>query len=94
MALEPGHEAVLGAFREQVHDLVAFEIDEDRAVGAALLEREIVHAEHPDPPDLRQRRALDLPQQGVAGGDDAQFLGEPCPRSAAELEGYRQERIL
>jgi hypothetical protein len=44
MALEPAHEALLGAFREQVHDLVAFEIDQDRALGAALLEREIVHA--------------------------------------------------
>ena len=65
MALEPGHEALLGALREKVHDLAEFEIDEDGAVGAALLEREVVHAQNPDLADLRQRRALDPPQQGV-----------------------------
>ncbi|MDP9480465.1 MAG: hypothetical protein M3R38_33190 [Actinomycetota bacterium] len=48
MPLEPAHEALLGALRQQVHDLVEFEIDEYGAVRAALLEREIVHAEHPD----------------------------------------------
>jgi hypothetical protein len=44
VALEPGHEALLGALRKQVHDLMVFEIHEDGAVGAALLEGEVVHA--------------------------------------------------
>jgi hypothetical protein len=44
MASEPGHEALLGALRQQVHHLVTFEIDEDGAVSAALLEGEVVHA--------------------------------------------------
>ena len=61
VALEPSHEALLGALREKVNDLLKFEIDEDRSVRAAFLESEIVHAENPDPPDLRQRRGLDPP---------------------------------
>jgi hypothetical protein len=40
MTLEAAHEALLGTLRKQVHDLVVFEIYEDRGVGAALLERD------------------------------------------------------
>jgi hypothetical protein len=63
-------------------------------VGAALLEGEVVHAEDPDLADLRKRRVLDPPQQGVAGGDDAQLQGQPGPRPAAELEGDREQGFL
>ncbi|MGH3144247.1 MAG: hypothetical protein ACRDTR_00420 [Rubrobacter sp.] len=73
---------------------MAFEIDEDRAVGAALLEGEVVHAEDPDLADLRQRRGLDPPQQGVARGQDAQLSGQPGTRPAAELEGDREQGLL
>lgn len=94
MPLEPGHEAVLGTLREKVHDLMAFEIDEDRAVRVAFLEREIVHAEYPHLTDLRQGRGLDPPQQCVAGGHDAQLQGKSCSRLAAEFEGDRKQRLL
>jgi hypothetical protein len=94
MALEPGHEALLGTLRQQIHDPMAFEIDEDGSIRAALLESEVVYAEHPDFTDLRQRRGLDPPQQGVASGDDTQFQGQPGTRSAAELEGDRQQSLL
>src|SRR5215203_1104972 len=80
MALEPAHEALLGAVRDKIHDLMAFEIDEDGAVGAALLESEVVHAQNPDLADLRQRRGLDPPQQSVAGGHNAQLQSQPVTR--------------
>jgi len=44
MAPEPGNEVLLGALRQQVHDLVLFEVYEDSAVGAALLESEVVNS--------------------------------------------------
>jgi hypothetical protein len=44
VASEPGHEALLGALRKQVHDLMIFEVYEDRAIRAAFLESEVVHA--------------------------------------------------
>jgi len=94
VALEPSHEALLGALREKVHYLVEFEIDEDRAVRAALFESEIVHAENPDLPDLRQGRGLDPPQKSVTSGDDAQLQGQPGARPAAKFEGNRQQSLL
>jgi len=94
MAPEPGHEALLRALRKQIHDPTVFEVYEDRAVGAAFLEREVVHAENPDPPDLRHRGALDPLQQGVTSGDDPQFQGQPGARPAAELEGDREQGLL
>src|SRR5215216_707665 len=73
---------------------MAFEIYEDRAVCAALLEGEIVHPEHPDLPDLRQGRALDPLQQGVATDDKTQLQGQPGARSATEFEGDREQSLL
>jgi hypothetical protein len=94
VALEPGHEALLGTLRQQIHDLMALEIDEDSSIRTALLESEVVHAENPDLTHLRQRRGFDPPQKCVTSGDDTQLQGQPGTRSAAEFEGDRQQSLL
>src|SRR5829696_7375043 len=94
MVLEPAHEALLGALRQEIHDLMLFEVYEDGAVRGALLEGEVVYAQNPHIPDLRQGRGLDPPQQRVARGYDAQLQGESRSRPAAELEGDRQQSFL
>jgi hypothetical protein len=50
MPLQPGHEALLRALREQIHGPAAFEIHEHRSVVVAFLEGEVVHAERPHLP--------------------------------------------
>lgn len=43
MPAQPGHEAILRAFRQRVHDPSALEIHEDRPIGVAPPESEVVH---------------------------------------------------
>lgn len=53
MPLQPGQEPLLRAFGQQVHDPPALEVYEDRPVGVALPEGEVVHAQHPHFPVIR-----------------------------------------
>src|SRR5215208_775163 len=94
MIIEPGYEALLGAFLKQIHNLAAFEVHEDGAVRAALLERKVVHPEHPHLPDFCQGRTLDPLQYGVASSDDTQLGGQPGACSASEFEGDREQSLL
>lgn len=75
MLLEPSLRARHGSDRQDVDDGAAFEIDDDRAIGIALLPTPIVDAHDPQGAGAFRARAspFECPQDGIAAGGH----GEP-----------------
>ena len=64
MLLEPMGQGLRGAIGEQRHRPMALEIDQDRAIGLAFPQREIVHAEDGGTREGRDRQPAEHAQEG------------------------------
>jgi len=74
MPLQPSRQAFLGTLGQEVHHLVPFQIHQDRAVGVALPEGEVVHAQ-----DDREQSLLQPIRLAGAGREVGQPLAEDPP---------------
>jgi hypothetical protein len=70
----------------QVRHLVALQVHEDGARGAAFAQTEVVHAQHPHVLGFGTEGAADTVQVGVGAHEQAEFAGKPRPRLAAQSE--------
>ncbi len=84
MSSEPSSRGVRLAVGQQVHDLAALQVHDQRAVGAALAPTPVVDPDDPQQPWSRLRRALERSQDGVATCGQAQPRRQPMRRSAAD----------
>ena len=84
---QPSGEGAGVAVGQQIHDLAALEVDQDRAVAAALAPRPLVHPEHARRRRLGACRRFGEPQERVGAGGHRETRREPGSRLAAKGEG-------
>jgi precorrin-4 methylase len=94
MAPEPGHEALLGSLREQIHDL-SWRSRFTRIVPYVV---PFLNAKSSTPRTLTfptsSKGAALIFLSKVSRGHDAQLQGKSCSCSVTEFEGDRQQSLL
>jgi hypothetical protein len=92
MRPQPGGKTAAGAIREEIDGVVTLQVDQDRAVREALVDRPVVDAKHGWHRPRDFGRLAEEPQQRV-GTDGHPALGRhPRARLAPERDGEVEER--
>src|SRR5829696_5630029 len=94
MPPQPGDEALLRAFGQQVHHPPLLEVNEDRAVCVPPPEGEVVHAEHLGFAGARQRGTLRHPEQDVPADHEPELRGKPGAGAPAQPQHDREHGLL
>src|SRR5829696_2475813 len=94
MPPQPGEEALLRAFGQQVHHPPLLEVHEDRAVCVPPPEGEVVHAEHLGFAGARQRGTLRHPEQDVPADHEPELRGKPGAGAPAQPQHDREQGLL
>jgi hypothetical protein len=81
---EPLRHRVCRALRQEVQDLVIFQIDQDRAIALPASPGPLIDPQHLRGRSRRRRGLLHQPQQGGGTGVQPQPVPELCPRLPAE----------
>ena len=92
MPAQPGRQGIGLPVREQVNGPPGLHVDQDRAVGPAAAEREVIHAQHPHRPRLRDGQRHQQPQHEPPPGRHPQRGGQPRPGPPGQRRRDRAQR--
>ena len=88
MRPQPGRQAAAGAIGQEIDGAVPLQVDQDRAVGQALVDRPVVDAEHGRRRQRQPRAPARIkPQQGVGADRHPELGRQPRPGLAPEGDG-------
>ena len=88
MVAQPGCEGVGRTIGQEIDRLMLFEVNQNRSVDSAFLQREIVHAQYPWRHRHDRFRLADKPQEGIVAHPHPQFGGKPGTRLPTKGIGH------
>jgi hypothetical protein len=86
MLTQPRGERFRSPVRQHIHRTAHAQVDEHGAVDMPPAQREIIHAEYRNRPDLRVRQRADQPQKRAATHRHAERYGHSSSRSSGKRQ--------